>query len=169
MKRVRMRVIVDGETLKISAISAWAFTFFQPLEDEFLLRGVEFWLVFFKLAFFFARSRSSLVRMEIRSRSNSAIIASIETNNLPMGSDGSWMLDPMCRLTPFSSSSVTIAYASVMECASWSSLVMTKISPARTASNLGRFRVAAEYPLSTMILVSSTPKKCNYFRWLVIS
>lgn len=35
-----------------------------------------------------------MVRIETRSRSNSAIIASIENNNnLPMGSDGSWLLD----------------------------------------------------------------------------
>ena len=80
----------------------------------------------------------SRVRIRIRSASNSEIIANTLNSCLPIGSVGSWTEPPLLRLTSRLARSSAISWASRTERARRSSLVTTKVSPARHAAKASR-------------------------------
>jgi hypothetical protein len=101
----------------------------------------------------FATFMPSRVRSRIRSASNSATMASTLNNSRPTASVGSYTDPPRLRRTDRAVSSSAIARASGSDRARRSSLVTTRVSPARQAANAsrrpGRSRLVSVRPWST--------------------
>jgi hypothetical protein len=92
-----------------------------------------------------ARAIAIPSRVPIRSKStsNSAKVARMLTNIVPIGSVGSYTVPPIERRTPPAASESPIARASGTDRASRSSLGTTSVSPWRTAARLAAGRAAA--------------------------
>jgi len=123
------------------------------LDEVLLLGGVEFGCLPRSRPLALATFMPSLVRILIKSDSNSAIIARTLNSSRPTGSFGSWTEPPMLSLTFASVSSATMSRASGSERASRSSLVTTSVSPERQAASAsrrpGRARLVPVRPWST--------------------
>jgi len=76
----------------------------------------------------------SRVRFRIRPASNSAKVARMLKNILPIASSGSWMLQPRASFTPLSCNRSAVYRASGTDLARRSSFGTTRVSPFRTAA-----------------------------------